>query len=429
MSKRVRATRNILTILLASAVVFGCHHCETSRDTSGPGGGAAPDFKMPGPATYAHEFLFALNESTISAFVVEPSSGALTPSRRIPLTLNKAEPTSLAISPSGKHLYVTTYGSPGTTSVFAFAIAPSNGALSAVTGSPFQVGVHARVSVVTPSGKFLYLANEDEGVNRSSVSGFSIDPDSGALRAVAGSPFDSGYCTRDIAIDRSSRFLYIAGCAIVPDRGAIPVLSGFTINSNGALRPVAKSPFPVGPSEVLDPPIAVTVHPSDRFVFAPSPFSSSIFVYNLDLGNGNLAPVAGSPFLVGFPNIPNQPGAIAIDPGGQFAYVITQRGSTSGVDNGGAVWAFKVDSGIGSLRPIAATPYRTGDAPTNAIVEPSGKYVYVSNRQNDSVSAFKIDAGGTLTPVPGSPFRVIQEPGEYRWSGRQLIDIGIAGVN
>jgi 6-phosphogluconolactonase len=420
--------RNILMLLLASAVVFGCHRSETSRDASGPGG-AAPDFKMPEPTTYAHEFLFALNESTISAFVVEPSSGALTLGGRIPLTLNQAEPTGLAISPSGKHLYVTTYGAPGITSIFAFAIAPSNGALSAVPGSPFQVAVHARVSAITPSGKFLYLANEDEGLNKSSVSGFSIDADSGALRAVPGSPFDSGYCTRDVAIDRSSRFLYLAGCAIVPDRGAISVLSGFSINNNGALSPIAKSPFQVGQSELLEPPIAVTVHPSDRFVFAPDVHSSSIWVFNLDLGNGNLAPVAGSPFLVGFPNIPNQPGAIAIDPGGQFAYVVTYRGSADGVDNAGGLWGFKVDSGIGSLRPLAAMPYRTGDTPTNAIVEPSGKYIYVSNRQNDSVSAFKIDAGGTLTPVPGSPFRVIQEPGEYRWSGRELIDIAIAGVN
>jgi 6-phosphogluconolactonase (cycloisomerase 2 family) len=246
---------------------------------------------------------------------------------------------------------------------------------------------------------------------------------------VPGSPFDSGYCTRDVAIDRSSRFLYIAGCAIVPERGAISVLSGFSINSNGALSPIAKSPFQVGQTDMLDPPIAVTVHPSGRFVFAPDVHSSAIWVFNLDLGNGNLAPVAGSPFLVGFPNIPNQPGAIAIDPGGQFAYVVTDRGSSDGVDNAGGLWGFKVDSGIGSLRPLAAMPYRTGDAPTNAIVEPSGKYVYVSNRQNDSVSAFKIDAGGTLTPVPGSPFRVIQEAGEYRWSGRELIDIAIAGVN
>jgi 6-phosphogluconolactonase (cycloisomerase 2 family) len=134
--------------------------------------------------------------------------------------------------------------------------------------------------------------------------------------------------------------------------------------------------------------------------------------------------------MVGFPNTPNEPSAIAIDPGGQFAYIITNRGSTSGVDNAGAIWGFKIDSGIGSLRPIAATPYLTGDAPSNAIVDPSGKSVYVANRQNDSVSAFKIGAGGTLTPASGSPFKVIPEQGEGRWVGGvfQLVDIVAAGI-
>lgn len=419
--------RNILMLLLASAVVFGCHRGETSRDASGPAGGAAPDFKMPGPTTYAREFLFALNESTISAFVIEPSSGALTESTTTSLMLNEQQATSLAIDAAGKHLYVTSYGLSGG-SIFAFAIAPANAALTPVSGSPFPIAKHAVASVVTPSGKFLYLAIEEE-VTTSSISAFSIDPASGALREVAGSPFAAGSCARDVTIDPSSRFVYMAGCAIVPDRGSIPVLAAFKIDRNGALSPFAHSPFPVGETEVLDPPLGVTVHPSDRFVFAPDVHSSSIWIFNIDLGNGNLAPVAGSPFLVGFPNIPNQPGAIAIDPGGQFAYVITERGAASGLDDAGGLWAFKVDSGIGSLRPIAATPYRTGDAPTNAIVEPSGKYIYVSNRQNDSVSAFKIDTGGTLTPVPGSPFRVIRELGESRWSGRELIDIGIAGVN
>jgi Lactonase, 7-bladed beta-propeller len=115
----------------------------------------------------------------------------------------------------------------------------------------------------------------------------------------------------------------MAGCAIVQDRGSIPVLAGFTIDRNGALSPIANSPFPVGNSGVPDPPLSVTVHPSGRFVYSSEPFGSSIWVFNLDPAGGTLAPVAGSPFIIGFPNISNQPGAVALDPSGQFAYVIT----------------------------------------------------------------------------------------------------------
>jgi 6-phosphogluconolactonase len=430
MTERLPMIRNTLALLLASAVVFGCHHTETSHDASAPGGAAAPEFKMPAPSTYAREFLFALNPTTVSAFVIDSNSGALTLTTRTPLTLNEQQPTSIAINPSGKQLFVTSYGSSGA-SIFAFAIALSNGALTPVSGSPFQIAAHAIASVVAPSRKFLYFASEDEGAVTSSVSGFSIDPDSGALRPVAGSPFAAGTCARDITIDPSSRFLYMAGCAIVQDRGSISVLVGYTINSNGALSPIANSPFPVGTSGILAPTTSVAVHPSDRFVYAPDPFASSIWVFNLDPGSGALAPVAGSPFMVGFPNIPNQPGAVALDPSGQFAYVVTNRGAISGVDTAGGVWGFKVDSGIGSLRPIAATPTRTGDSPSNAIIDPSGKFVYVANRENGSVSAYKIAAGGMLTPLPGSPITVMPEPGGGRWAGGsfQLVDIVAVGVN
>ncbi len=74
-------------------------------------------------------------------------------------------------------------------------------------------------------------------------------------------------------------------------------------------------------------------------------------------------------------------------------------------------------------------PTRTGDSPSNAIIDPSGKFVYVSNRENDSVSAYKIDAGGTLINVPGSPFIVLPEPGLARYSGHPLVDIEAIGIN
>lgn len=422
-------TRNTLALLLAGVLVFGCHRGETSHDASAPRD-AVPEFKMRAPSSFAREFLFALNETTISAFVVDSSNGALTLTARTALTTNGQPPTSIAMNPSGKGLYVTTYFS-SRGSVFAFAIDPSNGALTAVKGSPFPIEVNTKASVVTPSGKFLYLANEDEGANLSTVSAFSIDADGGALRPIAGSPFAAGTCARDIEIDPSSRFLYVAGCGIVRDRGAIPLLVGYSISGDGSLSQLANSPFPIGNSDVLEPPTSVTVHPAGRLVFATDPFGSSVWVLNLDPHSGSLSPVAGSPFMVGFPNRPNDPGAVALDPGGQFAYVITTIGSPSGVDTAGGVWGFKVDSGDGSLRPIAATPYRTGDSPSNVIIDPSGKFVYIANRENDSVSAYKIDASGALTPVSGSPFTVMPEPGGGRFAGPdfQLVDIVTVGIN
>jgi hypothetical protein len=72
--------------------------------------------------------------------------------------------------------------------VSAYTINPSTGALTPVAGSPFAAGIAPRSVTVDPSGKFAYVA--DLGRN---VSAHTINPSSGALTPVAGSPFaDAG---------------------------------------------------------------------------------------------------------------------------------------------------------------------------------------------------------------------------------------------
>ena len=69
-----------------------------------------------------------------------------------------------------------------------YSINPSTGALTALAGSPFAAGNGPFPAVTDPSGHFLYIGN----YNESTVSAFMIDPISGALTAVPGSPFTAG---------------------------------------------------------------------------------------------------------------------------------------------------------------------------------------------------------------------------------------------
>jgi Lactonase, 7-bladed beta-propeller len=81
-------------------------------------------------------------------------------------------------------VYVANFNS---NNVSGYTIDPSTGALTAIVGSPFPAGVPPHSVAVDPSGKFAYVANE--GGN---VSGYTIDPRTGALTAIAGSPFPAG---------------------------------------------------------------------------------------------------------------------------------------------------------------------------------------------------------------------------------------------
>lgn len=70
----------------------------------------------------------------------------------------------------------------------AFTINTTTGALTAVAGSPFAAGTNPRAITTDPSGKFAYVTNE----TGNSVSAYSINTTTGALTAMAGSPFAVG---------------------------------------------------------------------------------------------------------------------------------------------------------------------------------------------------------------------------------------------
>ena len=80
--------------------------------------------------------------------------------------------------------------------VSGYTINPSTGALTAIAGSPFAAGSAPFSVAVAPSGRFAYVAN----VISNNVSGYTIDPSTGALTAITGSPFPAGAGPVSVAI-------------------------------------------------------------------------------------------------------------------------------------------------------------------------------------------------------------------------------------
>jgi hypothetical protein len=100
---------------------------------------------------------------------------------------------------------------------------------------------------------------------------------------------------------------------------------------------------------------------------------------------------------------------VAVSPNGQFLYT-TNEGSDS-------VSAFSIGAG-GSLTPIAcAAGCATGGSPVGVAVSPGGQYLYIADSGSDRVSAFSIAADGSLRPIvcPGcstgsAPYGVAASP-------------------
>jgi 6-phosphogluconolactonase (cycloisomerase 2 family) len=187
----------------------------------------------------AHYYQTVSSLAQVAGFSVSASDGSLTPISGSPFSTGFF-PRTLAIDPASKFLYATISSSfMGTSSsVYAYTIDAASGGLTAVANSPFTAGENPVSATVDVSGRFLFVANNANTANGNSVSAFSIDPDTGVLTPVPGSPFAASPFPLFVAADPSGQYVYVG-------LDTSPGIAAFVINQKtGALTPMAGSPFP-----------------------------------------------------------------------------------------------------------------------------------------------------------------------------------------
>ena len=107
----------------------------------------------------------------------------------------------MAIDPTGRFLYCPVYVSPTEGDVWGYAINFSTGALSLIAGSPFPAGSESFSVSADPSGRFLYVGNiNDNPLPYDTISGYAIDPATGALTPLPGSPFEADLQPYSLAV-------------------------------------------------------------------------------------------------------------------------------------------------------------------------------------------------------------------------------------
>lgn len=91
----------------------------------------------------------------------------------------------------------------------------------------------------------------------------------------------------------------------------------------------------------------------------------------------------------------NQPVAVAVDPTGKFAYVANRS------DNSVSMFTIDPNTGGLTLNSSAANPsgtVATGSLPFRIKFDPSGKFVYVTD-ENSAASIYMVNADGTLKSI------------------------------
>jgi 6-phosphogluconolactonase len=282
-------------------------------------------------------------------------------------------------------LYVSTQGD---SLVSAYVIDLSTGLLTA-NGSGVATGDAPSAMLLTPSGDALFVANRASN----NISAYSVKSD-GTLTA-GSSNLPTGVTPLGMAIDSAAHFLFVANQGLQSDP-ASGTVSVFSIQS-GSLTEVTGAPFRVAPA--LSPsgtgPSAVAVTPDGKFLYVANEFDGTVTTFSVDTTSGALT--NGQIVLVG-----TAPSGMAITPDGGFLYV-----SNSGSSN---VSAFAICNQIvtscsvptspdGTLTPVAGSPFSAGLGPTSIATAPSGKFLYVVDRQSNQISEYKLATGtGVLTP-------------------------------
>ena len=271
--------------------------------------------------------------------------------------------------------------------------------LNTATGQLQPLGLAAETVnptflAVHPSRRFLYAVSEIssfQGQKSGAVSAFAIDPKSGKLSFLNQAPSrGAGPC--HLTVDSRGRNLLVANYG----SGSMAVLS---ISDDGRLREA--SDFVQHHGSSLDPkrqqgPHAhsVNLSPDNRFAIVADLGLDQVLVYRFNPAYSALG--ANEP-----PFAKVNPGAgprhFAFHPSGKFAYVINELQSTV------TAFTWAADAGtLSEIQTISALPKDfAGESYCAEVqVHPGGRFLYGSNRGHDSIAVFAIDeAKGTLTPV------------------------------
>jgi len=202
------------------------------------------------------KFLYVANQlaNFVSAFAINSTSGALSP---LPVPFyddGQTSPSGLAITPNGGFLYVANAGA-NSNNISAYAICDNvvnscvnpntpNGALTAVTGSPFSAGLGPVAIAFDPGFSFAYVV--DKGSN--TISQYSYGPESGVLTPLSPGTISTGVTPVSIAIlsgviptDVGNTLFNTTDYAYVANLGA-GTISIFSLTTSSGLLNVVGQP-------------------------------------------------------------------------------------------------------------------------------------------------------------------------------------------
>jgi 6-phosphogluconolactonase len=284
---------------------------------------------------------------------------------------------------------------PGQTSdakgIYGWRFDSKTGALSplglvAETVNPAHVWAH-------PNGRFLYASNWESGVPGDYISAFAIDRQTGKL-TLLNKVGAKGDRANQVVLDPSGKL----AATVTYNSGTFSV---FGVQPDGKLTEAIYTDQHSGKplSERQPGPRAhgIVFSKDSKFVYVAELGLDRLYSYHVDPDKRTVRP-ADPPFVT-MNNGGSGPRRLQLHPNGKFLYVNHETDSKVSV--------FEVNgAALKQIQTLSTLPadHKGNNTTAEIQIDQTGKWLYVTNRGNDSIAQYAVDpAKGTLTLVGHTP--------------------------
>ncbi len=357
----------------AKALVLGSTHISATM-TGGPAISSVPMTVTATVYAYATNF----DDNTVSMYELNPDgSGSLI--AQSPATVAAGtNPFSISVEPTGEYVYVSNWGS---NNVSQYKI-EADGKLTALPTATVATGKNPNAVTINHHDQYAYVANFADNT----VSQYTIGLD-GLLVPMSAPAVASGTAPASLIVAPNDKYAYVGnfGADLQNPPSGPGTISQYSVGSDGSLTPMSSATAVSGSG-----PNALAIDPASKYLYVANFGDNTVGQYTIN-SDGSLTAMPLPAVNTG-----GTPVGIAIDPTGSYVYIANRADGT--------ISQYTVDTTAGSptagsLTPMLTPAVQAGTSVSGVTIDPTGQFLYATNRGDTTVSQFKIGAGGALVAM------------------------------
>lgn len=343
---------------------------------------------------------------------VDDNTGNLTGIPGQPFSTNGTNPVYLVVRPGGgRFLYVlnqgTGYTSTSNGSSDGISVYSVGGSGNLTYQATYETQGYGHLwATFDSTGSYLYVLDRysSSGDGNGAITTFASDATTGRLNLVqqTASTQPGQLAPSYLEVGKTPLRFFSTGSCLYTANSANQTISIYS-EANGQLTTVTTGTFTPGTTNMT------SINGNAQYVFLTDnrnrADSGAIFSYTVG------ANCALTPFTGGV----RQNSTTAVNPvntlvstSAKYLYVLNSSStSTNGTTSGSTISAYNIDTAAGTLDEISGSPFVSGPGPVCAVEDPSGKYIYVANNTDGTITGYLYsDTNGQLANLSrGSTFQ------------------------